>query len=209
MSLTCSNFLKTKSGNDNSTKAGSQRALADVKHNHLVFNDKTMSSSTYLRIKLLQTIFTFEMILFIKDWTYPGGGLLESSWDNCFLNLFRCSLPLLKEASEPSWLDAALLLSGSLRTHSIVLMVITIGSACKRVHGTLIWSCMKIESLNGKVFFFLRIKNLFTSWMCPLTKEKGNPSSLSRTSSLRSRLVKTTSPPHSETLYDFELNWWN
>ena len=68
ISLTSSFFRSTKSYNDkDSTNAASHRALAGDKHNHLVFKDKTMSSSTYLRIKLLQTILTLEMILLISD----------------------------------------------------------------------------------------------------------------------------------------------
>ena len=78
---------------------------------------------------------------------------------------------LLADASEPSWLEFEE--SGNRKTHSIVLIVMTIGSAFNRVQGTLMWS----------------------SWMWPDTKVKGRPSSFSRTSSLKSKLEKTTSPP--------------
>lgn len=61
----------------------------------------------------------------------------------------------------------------------MVLMVMTMGSVLSLVQGTWIWS----------------------SWMCPDTKENGNPNSASRTSSRRSKLVKTASPPHKDT-------WW-
>ena len=66
---------------------------------------------------------------------------------------------------------------GSLRTHSMVLMVSTIGSVLSLVQGT--WIC--------------------SSWMCPETRLKGSRSSSSSTSSLRSRLLKTASPPHKDT----------
>lgn len=48
--LACSNFLRMRSGRLSSANAGSQIALADDRQSHLVFKDKTMSSSTYFRI---------------------------------------------------------------------------------------------------------------------------------------------------------------
>ena len=89
-----------------------------------------------------------------------------------FLELRFLSVALLlADASEPSWLEFEE--SGNRKTHSMVLIVMTIGSVFNRVQGTLMWS----------------------SWMCPDTKVKGRPSSFSRTSSLKSKLEKTTSPP--------------
>ena len=76
-----------------STKASSQISLADDRERHLVLRDRTMSSSTYLRIKLLHTTFTLEMILLTSDCMYPGGA---SCW-SC--------LPLLEVLVWP-WTDS-------------------------------------------------------------------------------------------------------
>ena len=121
----------------------------------LCFMKKEVVKLIFLLYKCLRNIWMVPCCL--------AGDLLE-------LRFLSVAL-LLADASEPSWLEFEE--SGNRKTHSIVLIVMTIGSAFNRVQGTLIWS----------------------SWMWPDTKVKGRPSSFSRTSSLKSKLEKTTSPP--------------
>ena len=65
---TWSNFRRTKWGNESSEKAGFQASSQEEREAVLTFNDKTRSSSTYFRIRLLHTIWMLEMTLLIRPW---------------------------------------------------------------------------------------------------------------------------------------------
>lgn len=55
--------------------AGCHDSLADCRVTVFTLTDSTMSSSTYLRIRLLQMMVMLLTILFTKLCTYPGGAI--------------------------------------------------------------------------------------------------------------------------------------
>ena len=65
---TWSNLRRTKCGNESSEKAGFQASSQDEREAVRTFSDKTRSSSTYFRIRLLHTIWMLEMTLLIRPW---------------------------------------------------------------------------------------------------------------------------------------------
>ena len=76
--FTCRSFLRIRSGRLSSANAGSQIALAEDKQSHLVFKDKTMSSSTYFRICCRKKIHVNNNILIGSN--YSEDGLASCDW---------------------------------------------------------------------------------------------------------------------------------